>query len=528
LVLVGCVVGDPVDEVEPDVGILAATSTVALKPTADRWVSGVEGVGDATNLYANVDDGTAFTAADNNTSYVRSAAGQEWGRHAVGFSGAPAGRVTRVDVNFRAGNGGASGATVKVLLIDDTGIVKSSSERPLTSYANFTESFTGLSIADANAMRVRVELHNPSLSSQPRYTMLWVNATIESTPALKAPVRGLLTREGLPDVNFDFIDYAVVHVDWKDLQPTVTGPIDWRTVDDQLAKLAARGVKGTRVRVYTGRYAPTWVKKLYGPAVSTSPGEALNIDCSAEGGIAVINPQTPTGGCVPYFWRPMYLDAYDKLMVAFAQRYDNNDMVREVVDSACMTVYAEPFYRAHGNTASNKRLWDAGLSPTADRACHERAIQIHNRVFVRTRTAIAINTWDLLDPTQPDYQRGSWPDAHSFVTWARDLMGQKLELQNNGLGESSSDRCNLNPVDPAASYWCYLKSVDGPKGFQTETWDRLAEGGGTGENGLYMALDNALSMGANSVELPGGYSNADKARLLSYDTSLSTTPCCGP
>jgi hypothetical protein len=162
-------------------GIKAAgsTSSFVLKPASDAWVASVEGVGDATNLYANVDDGTAFSAADNNTTFVRALAGVEWARHSVGFSGAPAGKVTRVDVSYRAGNGGAMASTVKIYLIDDGTVVASSEERPLGSYQNFTESFAGLSVADGNKLRVRIEFHNQSGSASPRYTMLWISGTVE-------------------------------------------------------------------------------------------------------------------------------------------------------------------------------------------------------------------------------------------------------------------------------------------------------------------------------------------------------------
>jgi hypothetical protein len=217
------------------------------------------------------------------------------------------------------------------------------------------------------------------------------------------------------------------------------------------------------------------------------------------------------------------LDAYEDLMTQVAARYEGNPMVREVVDSACMTIYAEPFYRAHAHLQSNQRLWNAGLTPDADRACHERAITIHAQQFVATRTALAINPWDLLDPTKTAYHYLSWPEAHDFAVWARDLLGGRLELQNNGLGETSSERCTTSPVDPLASHWCYLQSIQGPKGFQTETWERLG-----GASGLYSAIQNGLSMGANSLELPGGYTGASMATLRSYDTDLETTPCCAP
>ena len=53
--------------------------------------------------------------------------------------------------------------------------------------------------------------------------MLWANATIATAPALKVPVCGVITRDGLPAAGWTFINNAVLHVDWKDLQPTQGG-----------------------------------------------------------------------------------------------------------------------------------------------------------------------------------------------------------------------------------------------------------------------------------------------------------------
>src|SRR3954465_6098 len=101
----GCVVGSDEADVT-ELGATAPTKAVPLVPASDYWISSVEGVGDTASLFADVDDGAAVAAADTNPRYVRGAAGVEWARHAVGFAAAPAGHVSRVDVNYRAGNGG--------------------------------------------------------------------------------------------------------------------------------------------------------------------------------------------------------------------------------------------------------------------------------------------------------------------------------------------------------------------------------------------------------------------------------------
>ena len=44
--------------------------------------------------------------------------------------------------------------------------------------------------------------------------------------------------------------------------------------------------------------------------------------------------------------------------------------------------------------------------------------------------------------------------------------------------------------------------------------------------GLYAAIDNGLSMGANSIELPAGYGDISISMLRSYDTKVESTPCC--
>src|SRR5947209_554631 len=90
----GCATDTPGDAVTD----ITAAAT-AMKPTSDVSKQSVVGVGDATNLYLDVNDGTAFASADDNTTYVRGQAAVASSSHEVGYSGGPSGTVTQVTVN---------------------------------------------------------------------------------------------------------------------------------------------------------------------------------------------------------------------------------------------------------------------------------------------------------------------------------------------------------------------------------------------------------------------------------------------
>lgn len=339
---------------------------------------------------------------------------------------------------------------------------------------------------------------------------------------LKPACTGLMTRSGTPPTGFPWLDHAVAQVNWSTLEPmpgvfTGTG---WAEID---AIRALPTHPGIRIRVLAGDSSPGWVRHLGGAPVSqpaTDAGPA--IDCSSTGGIATYNAFDGVSACVPYFWTTAYLDAYEGLMMEIARRYDSDPQVLEIVDSACMTTYAEVFYRAHADRETNLRLATAGLTHAADLACQTRALRIHATHFVHTRTSLAINGWDEVNTTAAPYFQNSWPDTFAFVTTARHDLGARLELQNNGF-DAMTGTCAAS-ASPATDFNCYLASIGGPKGYQTRTWARL---GGT-PMGLYDALTLAVSQGMNSIELPSGWMAADSTRLGSFDAMLDASPCCAP
>jgi hypothetical protein len=342
------------------------------------------------------------------------------------------------------------------------------------------------------------------------------SAIVEARPVeVKPPWVGLGTRSTIPSTSLTttmpFIDHIVLNIPWADLESAdqVFDGAGWQIIDQALAD--PRNFK-LRLRITAGGSAPNWVKRL-----GHAPVSAPTFDCSTTGGIAIYNKHDDKWTCSAFFWTTPVLDEYEELMREVARRYEGNSRVLEVVNSACMTLYAEPFYRAHSDLGSNLRLFNAGLNANTDLACQERAMQIHNALFPSTRTSLAVNPWDIVDGSPDDGKlpaSQSWLPVYDFVTRWKSIMGPRLVLQNNGLGED--DGCPTGAT-PTTDHFCFLASVAPSKGFQTETWERL---GGT-PTGLYGAIGNGLSMGACFIELPSGFGVSDPATLQMYDSQLT-------
>jgi hypothetical protein len=327
---------------------------------------------------------------------------------------------------------------------------------------------------------------------------------------LKSACRGLMIRDYRGQELWPFIDSVVVQLGWRELETAdevFDGP-GWAKIE-QARKIP--GIK-IRLRILCGIQSPGFVKKLGGPGVS-DPEHGT--DASKTGGIAVWNRHDSKGGSIPRFWLPEVLAQYEQLMTEVARRYENATEICEVVASGAMTTYAEPFYRAHTDKGSNERLFNAGLNFEKDKAAHERVIKIHERLFKKTRTSLAINAWDIIDDS-PKHQHSSFKPVFEFVNWARQLMGERLVLQNNGTGADAG--CPNNGT-PDSHHFCYLAAIQGPKGFQTRTLQRL----GGNEEGLLKTLDNAVRMGANFIELPSGYQKYSQDKIKEYDTKLRAT-----
>jgi hypothetical protein len=292
---------------------------------------------------------------------------------------------------------------------------------------------------------------------------------------------------GGPQRSLPFIDHAVISSEWENLEPRdedFSGP-GWEAID---SALEAYPDYSFRLRIAMGQRAPDWVKAIDG------------------GCVGITHPASGTRACVPRFWTDAYLDEYEEIMAEIARRYDTDDQILDVVNSACMTIYAEPFIRAGSDEGSNRRLWAAGLNEATDRHCLERSTQDMAGVFEHTRISLATHLqWQIVvgDGIEP-----SWEKERALLENLRAELGDQLVVQNNGLG--GDDGCE----NGAADMWCWLSEIPAPKGMQTEGDQKLELDGFVVDD----AIVQALELGACFVEHNHFGDNPSRAR--EFDAQL--------
>jgi hypothetical protein len=359
------------------------------------------------------------------------------------------------------------------------------------------------------------ELPDASNSPAPRASARTPSPSGTVATNLKEIGKGIYLKDAVPPANLRFIDHVVVTGDWREFEPRdqeFSGP-GW----DRLDRMLAGGRLKVRLRIQAGTGSPAFVKRLAGPPVSGD-----GVDCSSEGGVAIAKRATTTdglakaadSGCVPYFWTPEVLDQYEQLMQEVSRRYESNPRLLDVVDSACMTFFAEPFIRAGRSGTSNRRLFEAGLNRRTDEACQRRSVQIHDQAFSTTRVSLATHSaWQIV--SDPDEARNgvtlSWEAQRLLLEDLRQRYGAKLVLQNNGLGGEEGCRAG---EDSGGSNFCWLAGISPPKGFQTEGGARLKSRGST----VLDAVEQAVRMGGCFVEHNQFNDDPEAARV--YDKRL--------
>ncbi len=172
----------------PGSGASAATTVVSVKPAGDAGIEGVQtGGGGTSGLWQHVDDGTSFSSSDNDSTKVTTLSGRS-GAHTVSYAGVPSGPVSQVVANVRAMRTKFATSTMTVRLYDGTTLVGTAPARTLgTSYANYSETFSNLSVANGNNLRTRVELTNSSSKGTAAYTQIWLNVAQTTTTSIDTP-----------------------------------------------------------------------------------------------------------------------------------------------------------------------------------------------------------------------------------------------------------------------------------------------------------------------------------------------------
>lgn len=347
--------------------------------------------------------------------------------------------------------------------------------------------------AVAAAMTTAVLLAACGSSPQPTPSP---SATATPTPSaspsgppldLKPILHGLLDRNGAPPLAYvRSLAGFVVNVHWSDLQPAQGGPLAADNAIDQ-AITTVRNLNATdhldlglKLRVLAGVWAPNWAKDIGGAPIQ------------------LINPQNSAVGTIGRFWTPGFGQAYDQLESLLAAKYDNVPEVREVNITRCTTFYDEPFIRDSGYQPNDTALLAAGFTMAADETCQREEID-DAAAWQHTHSDLAFNPYEVVNAA--GFVSTDEPFTELMMEYCRQVLGIACVLENNSLRDP--------PLQGYLTMYASMESLGQPLAFQTATAARVGS--------LANTLGYAVSLGADSVQLPGGY------ELLGTPASFAST-----
>ena len=149
------------------------------------------------SLWAQVDDGSSFSAADDSATLVRTKLRSKTATHTTSYAGAPAGTITDVVVNLRATRTPLARGTVRVRLYDGSTLLGSGPPHALAeAYTNFSDDFGDLAVADASNLRTTVKFTNTSGKGELFYTALWLHAAYQTASDAPPAVSVLSPTDG--------------------------------------------------------------------------------------------------------------------------------------------------------------------------------------------------------------------------------------------------------------------------------------------------------------------------------------------
>src|SRR5262245_5007529 len=194
-------------------------------------------------------------------------------------------------------------------------------------------------------------------------------------PQIKPPIRGLVSMgayrfvgKGGDPVNTleplnakaGIFSGLVIIASWKQLQPTPTSEIgDHNVIDQALADVRAYNEQNpakplaVKLRVWGGFEAPDWALQLGGAPISTEHNGRQRV--------------------LGRFWSDAYRQAWSRLQVQLAAKYDARPLIREVAVTSCMSFTAEPFFLPNEPSVAAP-LRAAGYTDAAHRQCLEHAV----------------------------------------------------------------------------------------------------------------------------------------------------------
>lgn len=291
------------------------------------------------------------------------------------------------------------------------------------------------------------------------------------------------------------VDAGVIAVNWSSIQPAKGGALTTSAIDNALQKAKASSNR-VKLKVYAGRYAPTWAKNLDGsPYCLYDP------------------PNTKACQSMPRFWTARFKAAYDDLLTKLAAKYEADDTVATLQVSRCTTMNAEPFLRQAGSSANRKAFRQAGWTDGADQTCLKEQLDSHARIWPRTRVDLAVHPYQRIKSDSAFASDQSV--TRSIMSYCRSVLGSRCVLGHTSLGK------RYPAGSPEATMYSDIARLGAPIWMQTATMQKL--GGSCAD--LVDALAEGDRRGASSVELPISYdTKCTPDRLRAGDAALEANP----
>jgi hypothetical protein len=305
-------------------------------------------------------------------------------------------------------------------------------------------------------------------------------SAIAADPAIKLPIRGLISmgafrfvgKGGDPINTLETLNAKpgifgglVIIASWKQLQPTATSEIGENNVIDQaLADVGAYNARNpakplaVKLRVWGGFEAPDWAMQLGGAPFLT-----------------IHNGRQRTLG---HFWSEAYRQAWSRLQVQLAAKYDAQPLIREVAITSCMSFTAEPFFLPTEPTVADP-LRAAGYSDAAHRQCLEHAVADY-APWKASRLVLSLNPFYGLTLQFP----GDAAFTEQVMRVCRQTVGRRCVFDNHDL--------DANPPRSLLPIYAVMQKMGPELEFQTlhETPDDF-EG----------TIQKGVSLGASAIEL---------------------------
>jgi hypothetical protein len=298
-------------------------------------------------------------------------------------------------------------------------------------------------------------------------------------------------------------DGIVINVTWAQLQPA---PSDFVTasIDNALGNVRAFNQQhpqtplGVKLRVWQSS-APDWVKNLDGEPVRiiTKKGDGSNVHVKTVG----------------RFWSANYRQAWQRLQMQLANKYDSEPLIREVTDTSCSSLTDEPFI-VDGEPESIQNMLRAGFTDEAYRNCLLKSPSDYEG-WRTTSIDFAFGSYRMIGggKATPDP-----PVIVQVMAAFRKALGQRAILSNHALATpgSLSSRGLLPVMDD-------IKQFGPPIEFQTAHPHAAWLQGG--ELDWDETINYGISLGATTMELwgwgrSGGFVAIPPKKLQAWSAAL--------